>query len=130
MKGNPWRADKGVEEQRYHKDAHVRQRLENWLDNVHPEFNGPRATNDKAGWPQFCKNPIEQWDYLFRQAYSPERLAEAKAALDAYRATDKGMIAYRDDESSGGKRRKRTKFNKRKSSSRRLSKSRRRTHRK
>jgi hypothetical protein len=130
MKEVPYSIAVGQEHQPYHNDAYPRERLRAWLEYNYPHINGPIATHDEAGWPQFCKKPIEQWPKKVTTGIPPARLVEAKAALDKFRATDKGMIAYPDDKSSGGKRRKRTKFNKLKSSSRRLSKSRRRTHRK
>lgn len=126
----PYPVAVGQEHQSYYPEAHLRERLRAWLENSYPQFNGPRATGDEAGWPQFCKKPIDKWPKKVTNGFTQERLEQAKAALDTYRKTDKGMIAYPDEESSGGKRRKRTKFNKRKSSSRVLSKSRRRTHRK
>ena len=71
------------------------------------------------GWPSFCNKPIEEWDdWLRAKRFKEDSLQAAKAAYDKYHNL------------TGGKRRKRTKFNKRKSSSRVLSKSRRRTHRK
>jgi hypothetical protein len=72
-----------------------------------------------SGWPSFCNKPIEEWDdWLRAKRFKEDSLQAAKAAYDKYHNL------------TGGKRRKRTKFNKRKSSSRVLSKSRRRTHRK
>lgn len=86
-----------------------------WLKGSRRDYyNGPNG-----GWPSFCNKPIEEWDdWLVMKRFKEDRLQAAKAAYDKY------------NNLTGGKRRKRTKFNKRKSSSRVLSKSRRRTHRK
>lgn len=98
----------------------VKKNLINWLIGLN--INVSNTDNDNyygptRGWPSFCNNPIEDWDGV-KQYYPVEKLSAAKAAYDKYHKI------------TGGKRRKRTKFNKRKSSSRVLSKSRRRTHRK
>jgi hypothetical protein len=92
----------------------LRKNLIDWLLEVDIDRVGPTR-----GWPSFCNKPIEEWDdWLVMKRFKEDRLQAAKAAYDKY------------NNLTGGKRRKRTKFNKRKSSSRVLSKSRRRTHRK
>lgn len=91
--------------------------LFNWLK---PGYRWPSSWGPNKGWPSFCNKPIYEWDQVFLKLFKDEGLRAAKAAYDE----------YRNPTGTGGKRRKRTKFNKRKSSSRVLSKSRRRTHRK
>jgi hypothetical protein len=92
-------------------ELQAKEHLFNWLNGVGGWSNGPNR-----GWPSFCNDPIEKWDDI--GTFNDDLLRVAKAAYNKYHKL------------TGGKRRKRTKFNKRKSSSRVLSKSRRRTHRK
>lgn len=96
-------------------EFNAKQNLFNWLK---PGDRWPYSFGPNKVWPLFCKKPIDQWDQVFLKLFKDEGLQAAKAAYDKYHNI------------TGGKRRKRTKFNKRKSSSRVLSKSRRRIHRK
>jgi hypothetical protein len=96
----------------------VRKNLIGWMLHM-KEKKLQENYGPSRGWPSFCNQPIEEWDdWLMMKRFKEDSLRAAKAAYDKYRSL------------TGGKRRKRTKFNKRKSSSRVLSKSRRRTHRK
>ncbi len=96
----------------------VRKNLIGWMLHM-KEKKLQEEYGPNKGWPSFCNKPIEEWDdWLRAKRFKEDSLQAAKAAYDKYHNL------------TGGKRRKRTKFNKRKSSSRVLSKSRRRTHRK
>jgi len=99
----------------------VRKNLIDWMNSLNADYKSSKLNEDSVGpsrgWPSFCNKPIEDWDGV-KQYFAVEKLRAAKAAYNKYHNL------------TGGKRRKRTKFNKRKSSSRVLSKSRRRTHRK
>jgi hypothetical protein len=128
--------DNGLRAAKLIYDTFVKKNLVDWLNNLNPHYRGssePAGDGDKIdyyssnpdndnlfgpsrGWPSFCNKPIEAWDD--GRFHHVKKLHAAKVAYIKYRNL------------TGGKRRKRTKFNKRKSSSRVLSKSRRRIHRK
>jgi hypothetical protein len=104
---------------RYNK--FLRKNLINWMIMQREKADQETLYGPNRGWPSFCNKPIKEWDDIGTYdigTFDDDLLQDAKAAYNKYHSL------------TGGKRRKRTKFNKRKSSSRVLSKSRRRTHRK